>query len=200
MSAGIAALIISTQPLLTAAIASRWMGERLAVRQWAGVVIGLAGVVLVVWHKIDIRDISFAPVLCTIVALSGVTAATLYQRTFSPGADLKAAAVVQFAASLVVLAPLAVAVEGFQVSWAWPMLAAIAFLVILASLFGVSVLHILMRHGEATRVTSLLYLPPIFALAAEIALFGVVPTGLTFAGVAMVAWRTARAPQAAPAE
>jgi drug/metabolite transporter (DMT)-like permease len=123
---------------------------------------------------------------------------------FCPASDLKAAAVVQFSASLLVLAPLAVAVEGFRVTWAWQMLAAIAFLVILASILAVSVLHVLMRHGEATRVTSLMYLPPAFAVGAEYLVFGVAPSALALAGmavacagVALVAWKSSRVVAAA---
>ena len=185
MSAGVTALIIACQPLVTAIVVSGWMGERLRPRQWAGVVIGLAGVVLVVWHKIDIREVTLGSLIGTLLGLAGVTAATLYQRRFSPGADLKAAAVVQFAASVAVLAPLGLVVEGFPVSWAWQMWLSIAFLVIFASILAVSVLHMLMRHGEAARVASMMYLPPVFAVVAEAALFGVVPSGLTLAGMAV---------------
>ena len=185
MSAGATALIISTQPLLTAIIASRWLRARLAPGQWAGVFIGLAGVALVVWHKVDIREVSAGSLVATIIAVCGVTAATLYQRIFAPHTDLKAAAVIQFAASAAVLAPLAAAVEGFAVRWSWALLGAIAFLVVFASLLAVSALHMLMRHGEATRVTSLMYLPPIFAVLAELALFHVVPSSLTLAGIAV---------------
>ena len=185
MSAGVTALVISTQPLLTAIIASRWMHARLAPGQWAGVFIGLAGVGLVVWHKIDIREVTIGSFVATLIAVSGVTAATLYQRTFSPHADLKAAAVIQFAATALVLAPLAVGVEGFAVHWAWPLFGAIAFLVIFASFLAVSALHILMRHGEATRVSSMMYLPPIFAVALEFAVFGIWPGGLALAGIAV---------------
>ena len=185
MSAGVTALIISSQPLLTAIIASRWLHARLAPGQWAGVFIGLAGVALVVWHKIDIREVTAGSLAATLIALCAVTAATLYQRTFSPHADLKAATIVQFAASVVVLAPLALGVEGFAVHWSWALLAAIAFLVIFASILAVSALHVLMRHGEATRVTSMMYLPPIFAVLLELALFHVVPSVLTLAGIAV---------------
>jgi drug/metabolite transporter (DMT)-like permease len=185
MSAGVTALIISSQPLLTAIIASRWLHARLAPGQWAGVFIGLAGVALVVWHKIDIREVTTGSLAATLIAVCGVTAATLYQRTFAPHADLKAAAVVQFAASAAVLAPLAMAVEGFPVRWSWQLIAAIAFLVVFASILAVSALHVLMRHGEATRVTSMMYLPPIFAVLLELALFHVVPSALTFAGIAV---------------
>jgi drug/metabolite transporter (DMT)-like permease len=196
MSAGVTALIISSQPLLTALIASQFLNEKLKPGQWGGVFVGLAGVALVVWHKIDIREVTLGSLLGTLIALAGVTAATLYQRSFAPHADLKAAAVIQFAASVAVLAPLAFAFEGFKVTHSFELWAAIAFLVILASMLGVSVLHYLMRHGEATRVTSMMYLPPVFAVVLELAWFGVVPSALalagiavTCAGVAMTVWR-----------
>jgi drug/metabolite transporter (DMT)-like permease len=196
MSAGVTALVISCQPLLTAVIASRFLNERLTPGQWLGVFVGLAGVALVVWHKIDIREITLGSLAGTLIALAGVTAATLYQRAYAPRADLKAAAVIQFAASLLVLAPLAAAVEGFRIVWAWQLAASIAFLVIFASIVGVSVLNFLMRRGEATRVASMMYLPPVFAVVLELALFGVVPSTLSFvgmavtcAGVAMTVWK-----------
>jgi drug/metabolite transporter (DMT)-like permease len=195
MSAGVAALIIACQPLVTAVVASRWLHEPLQPRQWTGVAIGLAGVALVVWHKMDIREVSLGSLVGTLFGLGGVTAATLYQRRFSPRADLKAAAVVQFAASLAVLAPLAAGVEGFKVRWSGELMAAIAFLVIFASILGVSVLNYLMRHGAATRVAGMMYLPPVFAVVLEAALFGVVPSALalvgiavTCAGVALTVW------------
>ena len=196
MSAGVVALIIACQPLVTAFFASSFLNEKLKAGQWAGVFIGLAGVALVVWHKIDIREVTAASLLCTVIALAGVTAATLYQRQFSPRADLKAAAVVQFAVTAAVLAPLALAIEGFEFTHSVELWAALASLVIFASLLGVSVLYYLLRHGEATRVTSMMYLPPVFAVVLEAAWFGVVPSalallgiGVTCAGVAMAVWR-----------
>jgi drug/metabolite transporter (DMT)-like permease len=196
MSAGVAALVISCQPLITAVVAEKLLGERVHRGQWLGVFVGLAGVALVVGHQLEIREVTFGSLLGTLIALAGVTAATLYQKHFSPRADLKAAAAIQFAASAAVLAPLAVAVENFQVTWAPQLLVSIAALVIFASLLGVSVLYYLLRHGEATRVTSMMYLPPVFAVVLEAAWFGVVPSALalagiavTCAGVAMTVWR-----------
>jgi drug/metabolite transporter (DMT)-like permease len=185
MSAGVAALIIACQPLFTAVIVSGWMNERLRRRQWVGVGVGLAGVALVVWHKIDIREVTLGALVGTLIALAAVTAATLYQRKFSPRADLKAAAVVQFAASLLILLPLAVAVEGFAVSHSWSMWLSIGFLVIFASILAVNALHLLMRQGAATRVASMMYLPPVFAVVLEAAMFGLVPSALALAGIAV---------------
>ena len=196
ISAGITALILSAQPIITALIAARWMGERLAPRQWAGVAIGLAGVALIVWHKVDVREATVASLIAVTVALAGVTAGTLYQRVFCPLVDLRSATFIQFIVTVCALAPLAWAVEGFAVNWAWPMLAAIAFLVIGASMLAVSALHTLMRRGQATRVTSLIYLTPVFPVLLELGLFGIMPSALSWAGiavtcggVALVAWR-----------
>ena len=195
MSAGVAALIISCQPLLTAIFAFKFLNEKVRPGQWIGVALGLAGVGLVVWHKMDIREVTAGSLLGTLVALAGVTAATLYQRRFAPRADLKAASVIQFAVALAVLSPLAFAVEGFRVVHSLELWLSVAFLVIFASILGVSALYVLLRHGQATRVTSMMYLPPVFAVVLELAMFGVLPSGLmlagiavTCAGVAMTVW------------
>ncbi|MDH3319235.1 MAG: DMT family transporter [Betaproteobacteria bacterium] len=185
LSAGVVALILSVQPLITAMVAKRWMHERLAPRQWTGIALGLAGVLLVVWHKIDVRVMTLGALVAITVSLAGVTAGTLYQRVFCPTVNLYSAAWIQFAASLLLLTPLAFAFEGARVQWTWALFGAIAFLVVFASIFAVNALHTLMRHGQATKVTSILYLTPIFAVVLEYLLFGVVPSGLTFVGIAV---------------
>jgi len=195
MSAGVAALIISCQPLLTALLVYFLFRERVHPGQWLGVVVGLAGVALVVWHKIDVREVGAASLACTAIALAGVTAATLYQKTFAAGASLKAASFIQFAVAFAVFAPLAATVEGFRVVFSNQLIFSIIFLVIFTSMLGVSALYVLLRHGEATRVTGMMYLPPLFAVALELAMFGVQPGALmlagiavTCAGVAMTVW------------
>ncbi len=196
MSAGVTALVLSVQPLATAVIAFSLLNERLRPYQWAGVLIGLAGVALVVWHKIDVRAVSFGALAAVLISLAAITVGTLYQRAFCPTVDLRAASLLQFAATFAVMLPLAVTVEGFALQPAWALAGAIAFLVIFASIFAVNALHTLMRRGEATRVTTLLYLTPIIAVLLEWLMFAVVPTALTAlgvavtcTGVALVAWR-----------
>lgn len=195
MSAGVVAIILASQPLVTAVVLAGLLRERIVFGQWIGIALGLCGVALVVWHKIDVREVTLGSLAGTLVGLAGVTAATLYQKRFSPKADLRAAAVIQFAATLAVVAPLALAVEGFAFTPSWALLGSIAFLVILASILGVSAFNLLMRRGESARVASIMYLPPVFAVVAELAVFRVVPTLLTMAGmvvtcvgVAMTVW------------
>ncbi len=203
ISAGITAVLLSIQPLLTAVIAGRWLGERLGARQWLGIAVGLAGVTLVVWHKIDVRVATLGSLVAVTIALAGVTAGTLYQRTFCPAVDLRAAALLQFVATIAVLAPLAWLVEGAAVRWSWALAGAIVFLVIGASILAVNAFHTLMRRSQATRVSSLIYLTPIFAVVLELAMFGVVPSLLSIVGivticlgVAMVSWQSKHPRQA----
>lgn len=183
MSAGVTALILALQPLITAVLVWRFAHEQLKPRQWLGVLLGLIGVTLVVWHKIDIHAVSGPALAAVCISLVGVTFGTLYQRKFCPRVDLRSAALIQFAVCVVLLAPLGWAVEGLVIHWAWQMVAAIVFLVILGSILAVNALHTLMRRGAATKVTSLLYLTPVIAVVLEFALFGVVPTALMIAGM-----------------
>lgn len=185
MSAGIAALILALQPLVTAVAAAPLMGERLNAVQWIGVVLGLAGVALVVWHKIDLDAMSVGSLIGVLIGLAAITVGTLYQRIYCPSVDLRAASVIQFAATLLLLTPLAMAVEGFEFTWSPQLLASIGFLVFFASIFAVNALHTLMRRGEATRVTSILYLTPIIAVALEWLMFGIYPSWLTAIGIAV---------------
>lgn len=195
LSAGITAVLLSIQPLLTAIFAGRWMRERLSAAQWGGIAIGLAGVTLIVWHKIDVREASWGALTAVAISVIGVTAGTLYQRLYCPAVDLRAASLLQFISNFLVLAPLAWFVEDAAVRWSWSLAGAIVFLVIGASILAVNAFHTLMRRGQATRVTSLIYLTPIFAVALELVMFDVVPSAISLAGiaitclgVAMVSW------------
>ncbi|HZW22443.1 DMT family transporter [Noviherbaspirillum sp.] len=183
MSAGITALLLATQPLLTAVFAHHMTGERLMSSQWAGVVLGLAGVALVVWHKVDVKAVTAASLAAAAISLAAMTTGTLYQRAFCRTADLRSSSFIQFVLSLCVLAPAAWAVEGFSVRWSWQMAAAIVFLVIFASILAVNALHLLMRRGHAAKVTSLMFLTPVVAVFLEWVMFAVVPTGLSIAGI-----------------
>jgi len=185
LSAGITALVMALQPLATALIAARWMSEPLVRRQWLGVALGLAGVGLVVWHKMDIKELPIGSLVGLTIGLAGVTVGTLYQKVFCPSVDLKSGSFIQFAVCAVALTPLSFAFEGAQVRWSWELVAVFAYLVILASILATNVLHVLMRHGEAARVTSLIYLTPIVAVLLEYPMFGVVPSALSVVGIAV---------------
>jgi drug/metabolite transporter (DMT)-like permease len=185
MSAGITALLLATQPLFTAVFANRVMGERLALSQWLGVALALAGVMLVVWHKINVQAVTIGSLVAVAVSLTSITVGTLYQRSFCRTADLRSSALIQFVISLLLLVPMAWSIEGFVIRWSWAMIISIMFLVIFASILAVNALHTLMRRGRATKVTSLFFLTPIVAVLLEWAMFDVVPTWLSVGGIAV---------------
>ena len=201
MSAGISALTLSLQPLLTAMISVRWMGERLRPLQWLGVALGFAGVILIVWHKINVRELSATALLAISFALVAITAGTLYQRRFCSNVDIRSVAAIHLGVAALVMIPLSFLVEGAPVTPSWTLFWSLAYLVVLNSILATNVLHVLMRHGEATRVTSLLYLTPIVAVALEAGMFQVVPNAITVsgilvtcAGVGLAAWKRREPP------
>jgi drug/metabolite transporter (DMT)-like permease len=159
LPAGTAALIVNLQPVLVAALAPL-IGERVAPRQWAGVALGLAGVVLVIWHKLTLGTSFGPPLLLCLMALLAITAGTLYQKRFVPQFDLRSGQAVQFAASLAVTLPLAWALEPMRITWNAPVLAAMAWSIFVLTAGGISLMFYMLRHGRVTAVSSTMYLVP----------------------------------------
>ena len=203
LSAGVTALMLALQPLLTAVVVSRWMHVRLTTLQKFGIAIGLAGVALVVAHHVDGDAITARSLLAVAWALACVTGGMLYQRQYCATVDLRSAVCIHFAATAAVMLPLGAVVEGFDIEWNRQIALTLLYHVVLASIGAYSVLHLLLRRGEATGVTSLLYLTPLVAALSEWAIFGTPPTltmwlGMAVAcvGVAMVT--TSRAARPGP--
>jgi drug/metabolite transporter (DMT)-like permease len=185
LSAGVTALILALQPMLTALIMSRWLHERLSALQMLGVAVGLGGVALVVGHRVDGAAIALPSLLAVAWALACVTGGTLYQRQFCATVDLRAAVCIHFAVTAIVLLPLGAVFEGFAIRWNWQIAASLVYHVVLASIGAFTILHLLLRHGHATSVTSLIYLTPPVAALVEWAVYGVPPTGTMWLGMAV---------------
>ena len=192
MSAGLAALIVGTQPILTA-IAGPLVGERVGPRQWAGLALGMAGVAMVVSHKVDLDGFGWQALASSIVALIAITAGTLYQKRFCGAQDLRTQSVVQFLAAGALLLPLCLAFETRAVIWSAELVFALGWLVVVLSLGATSLLLVLIRRGAATAVSSLMYLvPPVTALVAyglfdeTLGMLSIAGMAVAVAGVALV--------------
>ena len=196
LSAGLVALVVSLQPVLTSTIANRWLGERVVSRQWLGLVLGLAGVYLILHNKIATGETTPLAWLSASLALVGITVGTLYQKRFGGGIDWRPALAVQYTAAALLFALGAWGFETRIVHWTPQFLFAVGWLVFVLSFGAVWLLYFLIRRSAATRVVSLFYLtPPITALMAW-ALFGERLTPLALAGMAicvagvfLVVWR-----------
>ena len=184
MSAGLAALIVGLQPILTGVFAFT-AGERVSARQWAGLVLGFGGVALVVWDKTGTGQSTWPAFACASLALVSMTAGTIYQKRFCGQQDLRTQSVVQFVAAGLVLLPLALWLETRPIVWSGQFVFALAWLVIVLSLGAITLLLLLIRRGAATQVSSLMYLvPPVTALMAWV-LFGEVLAPAALAGLVL---------------
>ena len=195
MGSGLIALIVGLQPVLTAlwvsaahspATAKNAPGS-VTPRQWLGLVLGLAGLLLVVARKFGTgSEVTALTLGCSIFALFSITAGTLYQKRFVQPCDVRTANTIQLLAAFLVTCPL-VFLEQEAIVWNGYFVGAMAWSVLVLTLGGSSLLYLLIQRGAATAVTSLFYLvPPTTALMAW-ALFGEPVTVVTVAGTALTA-------------
>jgi drug/metabolite transporter (DMT)-like permease len=193
MGSGLSALIVGIQPVLTAIWLSSMGGQESHVsrRQWAGLLLGFAGLVMVVSRKFGAGgpgdqanwlNLSFA-----VLALLSITVGTLYQKRFVKPCDVRSANTVQLMAALLVTLPLA-AMELEAVRWNGEFVGAMAWSVLVLTVGGSSLLYMLIQRGAAASVTSLMYLvPPCTALIAWV-LFDEPINAVTLVGIALTAF------------
>ena len=198
IGAGTVALLVGLQPVLTA-VWIAWRGAdssdakaRVLPQQWLGLALGLAGLALVVWHKLGGGEVTHLNLALAVLALLSITIGTLYQKRFVAPCDVRTASAIQLFAALAVSLPLAL-MEAEPVAWHPQMIGALAWSVIALTLGGSSLLYLLIQRGAATEVTSLMYLVPPCTAALAWLLFDEVFTWsmgvgmlLTASGVALV--------------
>ncbi len=173
LPAGLASLLVGLQPLLTAALALPLLGERLAARQWLGLVLGLVGITLVLGGKLApaaghlFDGFGAGALACVFASLVAISAGTLYQKRFCTGVPLLAGSVIQYLAAGAALGAGALLLESREVTWTITFAATLAWLVLGLSVAAILLLMALIRRGAASKVASLFYLvPPLTALEA----------------------------------
>ncbi len=186
MGSGLVALLVGLQPVLTAI----WMSMRggaVSRRQWFGLLLGFAGLAMVVARKVGQGgEVTGVTMGLALLALFSITAGTLYQKRFLAPCDVRSASVVQLGAALIVTLPFAL-LESEAIQWNSHSIGALAWSVLALTLGGSSLLYILIQRGTATAVTSLLYLvPPCTAVMAWL-LFDEPITVITVIGIALTA-------------
>ena len=159
MTAGLVALIVGLQPILTAWFAA-WVSERVTARQWLGLVFGFAGVVLVVVQKASFLSIPLVSYLLAFGALLSITFGTLYQKKHCPVFDLRAGSVIQFGVSAFLSFFYMYFFETGTMIWNASVIGALFWAIFPLSIGSISLLYTMIQRGAATRVTSLLYLTP----------------------------------------
>ena len=181
--AGVSALVMALQPIITAIAVGPLFGEPVSLRQWLGLALGFAGVALVLGNKIHLDFEGWAGIGFSLLALAGITIATLYQKRFCGGADVLTTQAVQYGFAVIATVPIVAAIGIGTIDWTTPFLLGLAWMILPLSAGTYTLFLWMIRRNAATRLTSYLYLvPPVTALIAW-AMFGETMGPLALAGM-----------------
>ena len=185
LPAGLTALVTGLHPLLTAMLAFPLLHERLIARQWIGIAVGVAGVVLIVAPKVGhIDGVPLWPLFVTLLATLSLTLGTIWQKRSQPQMDLRVNAAIQFMGAFLVTAPVALTEAG-RFDRSPELWGALAWAVLGLSVGGISILLALLKRGAASKVAPLLYLSPPLAALIALALFGEAISGIQVIGMVL---------------
>ena len=163
MPAGVAALIVSLQPVLVSLFAAKYLNESLNARAVFGLILGLIGLVVVVLPRISTtgtNTISLVAIGASAIGLLGGTAGTILQKKYGGVIPTLAGTSIQYAATAVVLLTLALIFEKPEIQWTAKFVGALTWLVLALSFGAILLLFFLLSHGSAASVSSLYYLVP----------------------------------------
>lgn len=191
-----ASLLTGIHPPLTALLAGLYLKERVTGRQWAGFMMGLSGVFLVVWQGKQAMVMPASSLIVLALGLLALSTGTLYQKRHGGSQDLRTGQAVQQMAALAVALPCAFLFETGNVQWTGEFIFALAWLTGPLSIGMFSLLYVMIRNSAATRVVGLYFLVPPVVAVETFFLFGERMTGQQFvgmalaaAGVALVTWK-----------
>ncbi|HET9535446.1 MAG: DMT family transporter [Mesorhizobium sp.] len=174
MPAGISALIVGLQPLITAVLAGTLLGEKVLPRHWLGLAIGFAGVVTVLSPKFGTlgSGISAPTLAAAIIAVIGMSVGTVWQKRFGAGTDLVTGTLYQYLGAAVLMTAASMAFETRAMTINGELIFAMAWLVLVLSIGAIFLLMYLIREGEISKVASLFYLVPAVTAIMAWLLFG----------------------------
>jgi drug/metabolite transporter (DMT)-like permease len=159
--AGISALIVGLQPIVTSTLANRFMGEKVTRPQWIGLALGLVGVWLVLHDRSIVLAGSVLGWIASFLSLIGLTLGTLYQKRYCGGIDWRSGNLIQYIGAGVLFTLGAFAFETREIHWTGELIFAMAWLVLVLSIAAVGLLYWLIRRSTATGFASLFYLVPV---------------------------------------
>lgn len=186
MPAGLAALVIGLQPLVTAVLAGTFLDERIMPRHWAGLAIGLAGVAIVLWPKLGAVVGALSPfnVVACLISVLAISAGTVWQKRFVSG-DIVTGTMWQYAGGALPMVALSLLIETRAVTLDAELVFAMLWLVLVLSIGAIFLLMFLIREGAIAKVASLFYLVPAVTAVMAWVLFGESLTALQLFGMAV---------------
>ena len=190
MPAGVSALIVGLQPLITAILAAWLVKEAISLRHWLGLVVGIAGVGLVIWPKLSFAALGGITPLTTAVTVLGavcISFGTVYQKRHATGLHLASGGAWQYVGASAVVIVGALAMEDLRFDGSVSAWVALGWSVIVLSLGAITLLMLLIRHGDVGRVSSLIFLVPGVSALMAYGLFGETLTAVQILGMVVCA-------------
>ena len=187
LTAGLSALIVGLQPLITAVLAGIFLGEEILPRHWVGLAAGLAGVVAVILPKLGsgLDAVTLPMLAAAIFAVAGMSAGTVLQKKFGASRNLVMGTAWQYVGATVLMAAGSLALETRTVVLTGELIFAMAWLVVVLSIGAIFLLMIMIREGEMAKVSSLFYLVPAVTAVMAWFLFGESLSWVQIAGMAL---------------
>ena len=165
---GIAALIVTLQPILTNALAGPLLNENITWRQWAGVFLGFLGAILVLGFEIG-SNLPTGAVIAALISLISVTAATLWQKKITNNLSLPVSNMYQAVGGFLFHGLIVLFFEKPFIDFTTTFIIAMSHQIILVSFGAFSILMYLLHKGSASKTVTLFFLvPPTSALMAWI--------------------------------
>lgn len=167
MPAGVCALLVGLQPLLTAFLMPLMFQRRLPLTHWFGIIAGFVGIAMVLSNQLVMDGIGIHAVLAAMVALLGITFGAIYQKKITVHANVLSIAFFQYIAACLFFAVGSFLFESGEVVWDIELILALLWLVFGLSIGAILLLSYLIKQNEAHKVSSLFYLvPPLTAIEA----------------------------------
>jgi drug/metabolite transporter (DMT)-like permease len=188
ISAGLAALVISANPVLTAVLAAAFLNERMTWRKIAGLVLGVGGVAFVVQSRIAGGFDHAGGIVFTLAALVSLVIGTILFKKFVPSGGLWVGNGVQSLSAGLAVLPFAFTFESVgDIVPTWRLAAALAFVVLLVSVFAYLLWFQLLKQLGATAASSYHFLMPPLGMLFGWLLLGEHVSPADFAGIVPVA-------------
>ena len=182
INAGTAAIIMSLQPILVAAMLPSRSKNRNSISPWVGLIIGLIGVVLVTISNNSLGPSPLTALFLALGALAGITIATIFEKLHRKKTDPVISGLVQYLTGVFILTPIAFMTETMEIDWQPELIVALAYLVVANSIVSVGIYIALVQRDDVTKISSLFYLVPPLAMFIAWYVLGEPVTGLAVIG------------------